>query len=316
VSVGIHFGTLSGERIQQYLENWLEAIKPNTRPNTFASCRRAAAKYSELLGNILLNKLTGLHIQQAVNSESNKGVLAPSTILLHLTKFRVALTQAVDWGIIPKSPAVRIKSPECEKPVIEFWEENEARLFLSVAEKYRYFSLFWVVLHTGMRIGELLGLTWEDVDMENELAYVRRTATQFGVNAPKSASSKRGIPLDPGTIKVIRKHRKQMMEESFARGQGWTEKHYVFVSRNGKRLTNSGIKGCFRCAIKRAGVKRITPHGMRHTFATSLLHRGVSPNEVAEILGHADVATLLNTYAHALPSDRKAALEAIGKAFG
>lgn len=74
-------------------------------------------------------------------------------------------------------------------------------------------------------------------------------------------------------------------------------------------------KKSFHSAIKRAGLKRITPHGMRHTFATSLLHRGVDPSEVAEILGHS-VATLRDTYAHALPSDTHAALEAIRKAFG
>lgn len=302
--------------VAQYLEKWLEGIKPTTRPNTFASCQRAAKKYSELLGDIPLAKLTGLHIQQAVNSESAKGDLAPSTIKLHLTKFRVALNQAVDWDILPKTPARRIRCPECEKPKIEFWEESEAHLFLAAAEKYRYFSLFWFGLHTGMRIGELLGLTWEDVDLDSGLVYVRRTATQFGVNPPKSVASRREVPLDAKTVKVIRKHRQHMMEEALGRGQGWTEGTYVFLTRTGRRVTNMETKKSFQSAIKRAGVKRITPHGMRHTFATSLLHRGVNPSEVAAILGHADVATLMNTYAHALPSDRKAALEAIGKAFG
>jgi len=301
--------------VAQFLDKWLEAIKPTTRPNTFASCRQAAKKYSELLGDVLLTKLTGLHIQQAVNSEVAKDKLAPATILLHLTKFRVALSYAVDWDIIPKSPARRISCPERVKPEIDFWEDSEAKLFLAVAGKYRYFALFWLGLHTGMRIGEMLGLTWLDISLENGLAYVRRTATQFGTNAPKRPSSKREVPLDPGTIRVLRKWKKQMMEEVLARGQGWDESNFVFVSKTGRAVTNMETKKGFHSAIKRAGIKRITPHGMRHTFATSLLHQEVPPVKVAEILGHS-VATLLDTYAHALPSDTHAALEAIGKAFG
>lgn len=302
--------------VSEFLEKWLEAIKPTTRANTFASCSQAAKKYSELLGTVPLSKLTGLHIQHAVNREVSEGRLAPATILLHLTKFRVALSYAVDWDIIPKSPARRISCPERGKPEIDFWEDVHAKAFLVVAEQYRYFSLFFLGLHTGMRMGEMLGLSWKDIDLDKGLAYVRRTATQFGTtNAPKRPLSRREVPLTPETVKVIKKWRKQMMGEVMSRGQGWDECNFVFLSKTGRPVTNMETKKGFHSAVKRAGVKRITPHGMRHTFATSLLHQGVDPTEVAKILGHS-VATLLNTYAHALPSDRKAALDAIGKAFG
>lgn len=124
----------------------------------------------------------------------------------------------MDWDIIPKSTARRIRCPECEKPKIEFWQEDEAELSLAAAEKYRYFSLFWLGLHTGMRMGELLGLTWADIDLDIGLVYIRGAATQFGVNPPKSAASRREVPLDTGTVKVMKKHRKRMIEEVLARG--------------------------------------------------------------------------------------------------
>jgi len=301
--------------VGQYLERWLNAVEGQPRANTFVTYSCAVKKFSALIGEILLRKLTSLDVQEAVNKLQRKGGIGAGSVKRYLTVLRLALEQAVEWDFISKNQARKVKSAKYEVPEIEFWIEEEANLFLEKSIKYRYHSLYWLALHSGMREGELLGLVWKDIELGSGFIHVCRTATRYGTNDPKSSAGKRTIPVDTDTIKMLKKHRKVVMEETLRRGDKWTADQIVFPTRTGKRLHATKCRDFFTNAIRNTGVKQITFHGLRHTYATILLHRGVPPEKVAEILGHADVATLMNTYAHCLPKDEQAVLKAISQAF-
>jgi len=189
-------------------------------------------------------------------------------------------------------------------------------VFLDKTVNYRYHSLWWLDLRSGLREGEIIALTWRDVDLEKGLVHVRRTATPYGINDPKSTAGNRVVPIDSETVKMLKKHRKVVMEETLRRGGRWDENSPVFPTSTGRRLLGHNCQELFDRAVKAAGLKRITFHGLRHTFATILLRRGVNSNKIAKSLGHADVATLLNTYTHALPGDDEQVIRAITEAFG
>ncbi len=225
-----------------------------------------------------------------------------------------AMSQAVQWGLITQNPCTAVEKPKVPKHIAPFWDADEARRFLDAAAGDRYYVLYQVALHSGLRFGEVLGLEWQQIDLATGKISVaqqlREVSGKHTVAGPKK-NSVRTIPIPKSVVSDLVKHREKLMAEGLA-GSRW-----VFPDANGGPLRQSNIvRRSFNPIVERAKVRRITFHGLRHSFATLLLSNGVDIRTVSELLGHADPAMTLRVYAHAMPGHKQAAADKLQEVLG
>jgi integrase len=201
--------------------------------------------------------------------------------------------------------------------------EAEARTFLDAARGAgdRFEALYVLAVTTGLRRGELLGLRWDDADLDRGTLRVGRALVRVGgrhvIGETKTRRGRRRINLTPRTVAALKAHRKRQLEQR-VRLAGFYEDHgLIFSSENGTPLNPENlVKRSFKPLLKKAGLPEIRFHDLRHTCATLLLGRSVHPKIVQELLGHATIAMTLDTYSHYLPSMGDQASGAMGDAFG
>ena len=175
---------------------------------------------------------------------------------------------------------------------------------------------------TGMRQGELLGLKWEDVDLEAGTLQVRRTLSTatgggFRFGAPKTAKSRRSVKLPGAAISALKRHRRAQLEERMRLAGLFADHGLVFASRVGTPVSRQDLVArSFKPLLKRAGLPDVRFHDLRHTCATLLLGRGVHAKLVQELLGHSTISVTLDTYSHVLPGMSDAAAGAMDEALG
>jgi integrase len=225
----------------------------------------------------------------------------------------MALKDAVKLGLVPRNVCDATAPPKAARPQVEYWGVADVRRFLDVARQDRYDTLWVLALHTGMRRGELLGLRWQDVDLEGAVLHVRQGLVQSGgvegIQEPKTPSGRRAIALDALTVATLREQRSRQIEHCLALGTLWHDHDLVFTTESGAPLQPSNINRHFRALVSSAGVPRIPLKGLRHTHATLLILAGVPPKVVSERLGHVDITLTLQTYSHVLPQMQQHAAE-------
>lgn len=304
--------------VGEYLSMWLDAVKDNVRPTTYARWKNAVERWKNVLGQCSLVKLTPLDVQRALVSLPCH--LAPATRGTLFGALRVAMKQAVKWGLIPRCPTDGVSAPHpVSKSPLRVWTEGQVGTFLKAVRKSPYYALFHLAIATGMRLGELRGLTWDDVDLDKGVIYVRRSLLPGWKKPewqePKTPRSRRQIPVDPETVEVLRRHRKRQVEQRLKAGPKWRDYNLVFATPTGNCVARQNIQASFRMYVKRSGLPKIRFHDLRHTHATLLLRQGVNPKIVSERLGHTQVAFTLQVYSHVLPDTQQEAVKALMRVF-
>jgi integrase len=200
---------------------------------------------------------------------------------------------------------------------------EEARRLLDAARGDRLEALYVLAVHTGMRRGELLGLKWEDVDLDGATVRVLRTLTRkgkggsYGLGEPKTKKSRRTVRLTQRAVEALRSHRARQAEEKLRVGSLYQDQSLVFAGEGGGFINPSNLRQrSFAPLLKRAGLPQTTFHDLRHTCASLLFQKNVHPKFVQELLGHASVAITLDTYSHMLPGMGGEAADAMGEALG
>lgn len=199
--------------------------------------------------------------------------------------------------------------------------EDEARAFLEAARGERFEALYVLAITTGLRRGELLGLHWDDVDLERRTVRVGRALVREGgrhiLGDTKTRRGRRQVNLTPRTVSALRAYRKNQLEEKMRLAGLYEDQGLVFATRTGTRVDPGHLVKCsFKPLLKKAGLPDIRFPDLRHSCATLLLGRGVHPKLVQELLGHATIAMTLDTYSHYLPSMGDQAAGAMGDALG
>ncbi len=198
--------------------------------------------------------------------------------------------------------------------------QEQARILLAAARGDRLEALYVLAVSAGLRQGELLGLRWQDVDLESGTLSVRRQLTRSKENGLrftelKSKKSRRSIRLATSAIEALRRHRSAQNEERLRLGRLWKDQDLVFANRTGAPLDVGNLTNySFRPLLERAELPRIRFHDLRHTCATLLLSRNVNPKIVQEMLGHANISETMDTYSHVLPSMQETAVSAMEEA--
>jgi len=313
--------------VGEYLQDWLAtSARHRVRPTTFESYRKLVRSYIlPVLGAVPLQKLTPAQVQtfyaaqltEGRNGAKAKG-LSPRTVrYLHAILHR-ALKEAVSLGLVARNVTDAVAPPKDRRRAVESWDVDDVQRFLDVAAGDRRFGPVWLVaLHTGMRRGELLGLRWQDMDLDAGVLHVRQALSVVSTDdgpritfgEPKTHSGRRTIALDETCVAVLREHRARQIERRLALGPQWREGDLVFTNEFGGPVDPMNLYHRFVALAAKAGVPRIPLHGLRHTHATLLMKHGVNPKVVAERLGHADITLTLSTYSHVLPQMQQQAAD-------
>jgi integrase len=302
----------------EYLDLWLEdSVRETVRATTFERYEQIARLHIRPeLGPLKLKAVTPAHIRGLYRNRLSSG-LSPRTVqYIHVTLHK-ALKQAVLDGLIPQNAAEAVKPPQVRREEMRPLTPEQVKALLEAARGDRLEALYILAVTTGLRQGELLGLKWEDVDLEEGKLQVRRTlATAKGgppaLTAPKTIKSRRSVSLTRSSVDALRSHLKRQLEEINREGSLWQENGLIFASEEGQPLKRRNVTNSkFRSLRKRAGLSAIRFHDLRHTCATLLLGRNINPKIVSEMLGHASIAITLDTYSHVLPNMQNEAAKAM-----
>ena len=308
-------------KYNDWLNFWLENyIEPNAKKRTTESYRRIIDKrLRQELGKCEMGELTAPTIQAFVTGLITKGNvatkkgLASSTVNTIITVIQSSLKTAVLSGYIEKNVAESVRRPKIKSKEIECFTVAEQKKMESAALCDKRMKMAGIVLclYTGLRIGELLALTWEDVDMKSGLIAVNKAChdkiekngTARIVELPKTPSSKRIIPVPKQLLPVLRQLKKTGKYET------------VISSPEGKPIAIRSYQRSFSLFLKKLGIAHKGFHSLRHTFATRALECGMDVKTLSEILGHKNAAITLNRYVHSLTEHKRNMMNRLGKFF-
>jgi integrase len=298
----------------EYLSEWLPAIERTLRPSSFESDSRIVQKrIAPAIGTRRLQALSGSDLNAFYGELEREGLSVATRRLTHAVLHR-ALRDAVRWGKLARSPADQADPPAVPQTRVQAWTDGELRRFLEQVADDALYPLWRLAATTGMRRGELLGLTWRSTDLnaarlsvEQQLLQIRGGVT---VGPPKSTRSRRTIALDPETVDALRRQRDaQLLERDFA-GNAYVDGDFVFADPLGKPIRPERLGNWFRGHREAAGIPSGSLHTLRHTAATLALTSGVPVHIVAARLGD-DPRVVLSTYAHLLPRSDELAAERV-----
>ena len=302
--------------VGKFLDDWLKTcVAQESAANTLASYTNVVNTHiSPRIGGIFLKKLNSLHVQSAISGLVSDGIGGRTCENCYVV-LKVALQKAVDFGLIARNPCAQVKRPRHQPKDAAPFSLQEARTLISETVDTRWNALIVLALTTGMRQGELFGLEWESVDLDARTIRVAQQAVEISgkVNiAPtKTKSSVRTIELPQPAVESLIRHRAILLREGHA-GSKW-----VFPAPEGGLMS----RGNFRTRVWNRLLNRLEFdhrgfHNCRHTFASLAIGGGVPITVVSKQLGHANVTTTMNIYAHALATHQSAAVEKITAMFG
>ena len=297
----------------QFLGRWLsDSVKPAVRPRTFQSYQELVRLHlGPVLGRIPLAKLQPQNVQALINAKLSTG-LSPRRVQYIHAVLRRALGQAQRWDLVQRNVARLVDSPRVERVDIEPYTPDEAKAFVQAIRGDRLEALFHLALAIGLRQGEVLGLSWTDVDFDRGQLSVRaslqRIDGEFRIVEPKSARSRRVIALPEPSLRVLRGHRLRQLEERLFAGPLWEDTGLVFTTPTGAPLSDGHVRKRLYQILRHSGLRRLRFHDLRHACASLLLAQNVHPRVVMETLGHSTFT--MDLYAHVIPSLQR---EAAGK---
>jgi integrase len=292
-------------RLREYLDRWLPDIRGTVRQHTWERYEQIVRVHIEpTLGRVRLKDLTATHARGLYREKLDDGS-SPRTVQYIHTTLRKALQDAVSDGLIPRNVADGIKAPKPKKKEINPLSPEQARAFLEAVRGDRLEALYSLAVQRGLRQGELLGLRWEDVELEAGTLQVRRTLalTKEGhVFEPPKNGKGRSVELTQGASEALRNHLARQLAEMKASGDRYQDQGLIFPGEHGQPMRPYTLTGKLERILKRAGLPRIRFHDLRHTCATLLLSKGVHPKFVQELLGHATISITLDCYSHVIPA--------------
>lgn len=314
--------------VEEYMNDWLlhtkqHELKPSSYDRLEETCKYQIYPF---IGYCQMHELTAAHIQKLINSLTEKGY-SYSTIKKAYNALHSCLALAYERDEIKKNPFVGISLPKQAKKEISdivYFSEKEVALIEKYAlerygtGKYKYDNGWFIILllYTGLRVGELLALKWENVDFNRKSLRVSGNLKQVKnrdansnksykviEQTPKTKSGNRIVPLADKAIEAL-----DYLGKNRKSGK------YVAVTKNGSSVSARNIDRTFRQIIKATGIKKTCGvHSLRHTFASMLFKRGVDVKTVSEILGHSDVSVTYNIYIHIIEEQKFAAINLLNE---
>jgi integrase len=312
VHQGIPVATRS-QRVDEYLRYWLEQVaKPSVRRTTYNKYETFIRLYlAPGLGRKRLEKLTTADVRAFLNAQRDDGVSAHKMQAMHAV-LRNALQNAMREDLVARNVAALVRIPQAGPREFTPWSVDEAVSFLDAARRHPLHAAFVLVLALGLRRGEVLGIPWEQVDLENGTVRVRqqlqRVDGELRLTQVKTRRSGRMVPLPDLCVRALRRRKAEQGADRLAAGEQWQETGLVFTTRHGTPVEPRNLARTFDLLCERSRVRRIRLHDTRHTCASLLAAAGTHPRTIMAILGHSQIGVTMNVYTHVATEDQRAAV--------
>ncbi len=305
-------------KLNEWLNTWLNKyLKTTIKLRTYLKYNDIINKHiNPILGEYELNDLNGNILQEFVLYKLNNGnlitneKLADNSVIAIVSLLKQALRQALFLGISNTEYTAHIKIPMAKEKEITVFNRLEQQKLESYClnSKPNYIGII-ICLYTGIRLGELLALTWNDIDFDNKLLKVNKTVytiTKNGKNEahidrPKTKQSNRIIPLPKQIINLLKRKKKESIS------------NYIISTKNGGIVQNRSYQKSFKSILNRCEITYKNFHSLRHTFATRALELGMDVKTLSEILGHKNSSITLNRYSHSLLEHKFEFMNKVGK---
>ena len=303
--------------VSQWLDEWLDTYCKDLKPMTLEGYRsKVNTNIKPYLGAATLSSLTNLKLQKFYNQleagDKDHKPLSPKSIQNIHGIFHRALKQAVIVGLIPANPADNVKLPKVKKPDLKPLMDDDIKQFLSAIKGHRYERLFLLALFSGMRQSEIMGLQWDDIDLETGTITVcrqlqkLRSANEYVFIDETKNGKKRTASIAPSVVAILKAQRAQQAEWKLAAGTAWNNDHnLVFTDELGGHLKHNTVLYDFKEVVKSIGRPSTRFHDLRHSYAVNALQAGDSIKAVQEQLGHYSTAFTMDVYAAVSDTMRK-----------
>ena len=312
-------------RFRELVEEYFKYYAPNNlKPITAYNYQKMIEyRFMTYFGNKKLKDINTAMLTDFFNNQTdtdkagNTTPLAPSTVKRIYNIMQSLFHFAVNQHYITETPCNSVILPKKDATKDEkrrYLTEEELPRFLALFEGYSSFNtIIKLLLYTGMRSGEALGLQWCDIDFNNNIITVNHTLSDVGgkhfLTTPKTKTSRRNIAISQTVASMLREHRKHQMELQMLIGADFSHPEMVFTSSRGNYKDRSSLNTSFRRFLKDTEFDFMTLHCLRHCNATLLLNCGVDIKIVSDHLGHSNIGTTANIYADVLESSRRKTAE-------
>lgn len=294
--------------VKDYLERWVSEKSRTVKPRTEDLYRDwIQNQINPRIGSVKLAKLTPIQVQAMVSEVADK--VGVSTANKTRKTLFGALKQAVRWNLVPRNVCDAVAPLKETSKKMVLWTPEQVVKFLDTARPNRYYAAFYLLIVTGLRRGEVLGLKWSDLK-ENRL-YIQRSFVQTfkgtAWSTPKTERGNRYVTLPEDALRVLEQHHKLIDAERLAFGDTWADPDLIFPSEIGTPVTPTFFQGVWKRLQTRAGVPTARLHDMRHLHVSLLIKKGFDPRTVADRVGHTDPAFTLRKYSHMFEEHRQVA---------
>lgn len=323
-------------RLDEFIDKWLDEHGKNLEIKTLYRYQGLLnGRVKKAMGYLKLEQIKPMHLldfyrnlqEEGIREDRKKGVLSNKTIQHYHRVLSAIFESAVKWGMIKENPCSRVSPPKIERKEMRCLDEEGVSKFMACLrnENIKYQAIIELFLVTGCRRGEIAALQWNNVDLEKGIIYIKQAAvytpsTGIIIKQPKTVSSIRKIKLPTSTVDLLKDYRKYCLaekikigdlwqkEEKERLGNTWKDPEWVFATWDGYIMHPDSFTDIFKKFIRKHNLIDIRLHDLRHTSATLLINAGLNVRAVAQRLGHSNVSTTMNIYAHALQSaDKQAA---------
>jgi integrase len=317
--------TAPKQTLAQFLFEWLEnSQKQSVRPRTYE-------RYEELvrlhivpaLGRHELQKLSAQHLQAFYAKKAEEGLSATTINHFHNVLHK-ALDTAVKWNLVARNVCDLVSPPRRKQFEVHPLTLEQVHKLLTVVDGHEMEALFKLALATGLRRGELMGLKWQDINVDAGVLQVRRILSRvpskmpgkgYVEAEPKTQKSRRSVVIAPFALEALTQHRERQLEAKLKARDAWQEHDYVFCTSIGTHLNPTrDMLDQLKALLKKAELPDIRFHDLRHSAATLLLSVGVHPKVVQEILGHSQISITMDVYSHVLPGMQQDAMSRLNDA--
>lgn len=303
--------------VKDFLKLWLDTYAINLSPTTYNGYKMIINNHLiPAFGNKELQKLQPLHIQRYYNEK--RKTLKGKTLLQHHRVLRKALNYAWKMQLISRNPADMVDAPKIQKYKATVLEPPQVKELLNAVEGTNFEIPVNLALSLGLRLGEVLGLRWSDVDFENGVVNIEQTLVRAGTKLifkePKTEESTRSISAPHELLKLLKQHKKNQLELK-VRSYGEYKNKYTLVCTkcNGEPLNTSTFSHAFGTFIKKIDIPHIRFHDLRHTNATLMLLSGTAPKVASSRLGHSTIGITMDLYSHVLKDMNKDAADKLNE---
>lgn len=304
----------------QFLDQWLETVKLRGRERTWLHYANIAQRYVRPdLGKRRLIDVMAADVTALYTTLSGRGLSAATVRYVH-TLLTNAFKLALRREQVRKNPMLGVDPPRKESRELQSLDADQMRAFLRAAEARHKATLFALAFYTGARPCEYLALKWSDLDNQAgavtlQRSMVWRETGDWYLTEPKTAASRRTIPLSAPLLAKLSEHRKQQLEEKLRAGKVWENHGFIFSNEIGQPFALRAIRHVFKRLLKDAGLPLTTRlYDARHSCASALIASGINSKVVSERLGHSKVNITLDTYTHVSAGMQKEASDQLDKA--